>query len=164
VRAVSAGAALILLLLSAARAADLPELTPAQSDYVEHCSGCHGMQGNSAPADIPVLRGRVGYFMCSQEGREYLIKLPNVAFSAIDDNQELAEMMNFVTFGLGGPSAPPKAKPFTGPEVARLRKQALATQSLVAIRASLIANMIRDCGVPDSMKQFYDPKTLKSGY
>ena len=39
----------------------LPELTGPQSDYVEHCSGCHGMQGNSAPAEIPVLRDRVGY-------------------------------------------------------------------------------------------------------
>ena len=84
----------------------LPELTVAQSDYVEHCSGCHGMQGNSAPAEIPVLRDRVGYFMCTQQGREYLIRLPNVAYSAISDNQELADMMNFVVFGLGGNSAP----------------------------------------------------------
>ena len=57
----------------------LPELTTPQSDYVEHCSGCHGMQGDSAPAEIPVLRDRIGYFLCTQEGREYLIRLPNVA-------------------------------------------------------------------------------------
>jgi hypothetical protein len=89
----------------------LPELTTPQSDYVEHCSGCHGMQGDSAPAEIPVLRDRIGYFMCLPEGREYLIRLPNVAYSAITDNQELADMMNFVVFGLGGNSAPKDAKP-----------------------------------------------------
>ena len=84
----------------------LPLLTTPQSDYVEHCSGCHGMQGNSAPADIPVLRDRVGYFMCTPEGRDYLIRLPNVAYSAITDNQELAEMMNFVVSAWAGQAHP----------------------------------------------------------
>ena len=112
-----------LLLLSAGARAEppLPLLTTPQSDYVEYCSGCHGMQGNSAPAQIPVLRDRVGYFMCTREGRDYLIRLPNVAYSAITDNQELADMMNFVVFGLGGRSAPKNAKPFSAAEVARLR-------------------------------------------
>ena len=134
----------------------LPELTTPQSDYVEHCSGCHGMQGNSAPAEIPVLRDRVGYFMCTREGRDYLIRLPNVAYSAISDNQELADMMNFVVFGLGGKSAPKGTKPFTASEVARLRTRALATQSLIAIRAEVVARLGTGCAVPDSMNFFYD--------
>ena len=136
--------------------AGLPELTAAQSDYVEHCSGCHGMQGNSAPAEIPVLRDRVGYFMCTQEGREYLIRLPNVAYSAISDNQELADMMNFVVFGLGGNSAPKGAQPFTAGEVAGLRKRALGTQSLIAARAAVVGGMMGHCAVPKSMNFFYD--------
>jgi len=136
--------------------AGLPELTTPQSDYVEHCSGCHGMQGNSAPAEIPVLRDRVGYFMCTQQGREYLIRLPNVAYSAITDDQQLADMMNFVVFGLGGSSAPKGAKPFTAQEVARLRTRALATQSLIAIRAQVVGKMLGSCAVPKSMNFFYD--------
>jgi len=123
---------------------------------VEHCSGCHGMQGDSAPAEIPVLRDRIGYFMCTKEGREYLIRLPNVAYSAIGDNQELADMMNFVVFGLGGNSAPRGAKPFTAAEVGRLRKDALSTQSLVAVRAEVVAKMLGSCAVPKSMNYFYD--------
>ena len=153
----------LLLMASAASAATvlpelkgLPELTTPQSDYVEHCSGCHGMQGNSAPAEIPVLRDRVGYFMCTREGRDYLIRLPNVAYSAISDNQELAEMMNFVVFGLGGNSAPKGTKPFTAAEVAKLRTQALATQSLIAIRADVVARLSTGCAVPDSINFFYD--------
>jgi hypothetical protein len=135
----------------------LPLLTTPQSDYVEHCSGCHGMQGNSAPAEIPVLRDRVGYFMCTREGRDYLIRLPNVAYSAISDNRELAEMMNFVVFGLGGSSAPRDAKPFTAAEVARLRRDALATQSLIAARAKIVAALSSsNCAIPDSMNFFYD--------
>jgi len=142
--------------LPAVAAPALPELTSPQSDYVEHCSGCHGMQGNSAPADIPVLRDRVGYFMCSPQGRDYLIRLPNVAYSAISDNQELADMMNFVVFGLGGDSAPKTAKPFTAPEVARLRRRALTTGSLIAARAVIVGKLGGGCAVPQSMKLFYD--------
>ena len=140
----------------ASAAPALPELTTPQSDYVEHCSGCHGMQGNSAPAEIPVLRDRVGYFMCTREGREYLIRLPNVAFSAITDNQQLADMMNFVVFGLGGNSAPKDAKPFAAAEVAKLRTRALATQSLIAARAEVVNGMVGRCAAPQSMKFFYN--------
>jgi hypothetical protein len=153
----AAGLAALLLAPSTAYAQPaLPELTTPQSDYVEHCSGCHGMQGDSAPAEIPVLRGRVGYFLCTQEGREYLIRLPNVAYSAITDDQELADMMNFVVFGLGGNSAPKTAKPYTAGEVARLRARALATQSLIAVRSEVVGKMVGSCRVPESMNYFYD--------
>ena len=151
--------ALLSAIASAEAEPALPLLTTPQSDYVEHCSGCHGMQGNSAPAPIPVLRDRVGYFMCTREGRDYLIRLPNVAYSAIEDNQELADMMNFVVFGLGGASAPRSAKPFTAGEVARLRRDALATQSLIVARTKIVAGLSTSaCAVPDSMKFFYDPR------
>jgi hypothetical protein len=160
VRTLAAATLLLYAGLAQAEPA-LPRLTTPQSDYVEHCSGCHGMQGNSAPAEIPVLRDRVGYFMCTQEGRDYLIRLPNVAFSAITDNQELAEMMNFVVFGLGGRSAPRTAKPFSAAEVARLRRDALATQSLVAARTRIVGALVASkCAVPASMQFFYDGQQL----
>ena len=114
------------------------------------------MQGNSAPADIPVLRDRVGYFMCLQKGREYLIRLPNVAYSAIADNQELADLMNFVVFGLGGHSVPKGTKPFTATEVRKLRANALATQSLISVRAEIVEKLVNSCSVPESMRFFYD--------
>ncbi len=158
----AAGAALLLAVVSASAAPllpelqGLPELTTPQSDYVEHCSGCHGMQGDSAPAEIPVLRDRVGYFMCTREGRDYLIRLPNIAYSAITDNQQLADMMNFVVFGLGGNSAPKGTRPFSAAEVGRLRTKALATHSLIAVRADVVAKLGSGCAVPDSINFFYD--------
>lgn len=69
-----------------------PEL--AKADYVEHCAGCHGVQGLSAPAKLPELRGRVGYMMCTADTRAYLLRLPNIAKSRISDNQQLADMLN----------------------------------------------------------------------
>ena len=148
--------AALLFAAATSGAPAMPELTPPESAYVEYCSGCHGMQGNSAPAEIPVLRDRVGYFMCTRDGRDYLIRLPNVAYSAITDNQELADMMNFVVFGLGGASAPKGTKPFTAAEVKRLRGEALGTQSLIAARETVVDKMIATCAVPQSMKFFYD--------
>jgi hypothetical protein len=156
---VSVVAALIFAAAAGQAQPELPLLTTPESDYVEYCSGCHGMQGNSAPAEIPVLRDRVGYFMCTREGRDYLIRLPNVAYSAITDNQELSDMMNFVVFGLGGNSVPKGTRPFTAPEVRRLRADALGTQSLIAARAAVVDKMVTTCAVPKSMKFFYDGQT-----
>lgn len=130
-----------------------PEL--AQSDYVENCGGCHGVQGSSAPAQLPELRDRVGYFMCTPEGRAYLIRLPNVAHSRITDNQQLADLVNFVVFRIGGPSTPADAIPFTADEVARERKFALSSTSLKAERARRVEASIRKCHAPASFRQQY---------
>jgi hypothetical protein len=127
----------------------------ARSDYIEHCGGCHGVDGRSAPAQVPELRDRVGYFMCTPEARAYLVRLPNVAHSRITDNQELADLVNFVVFGLGGASAPVDAEPFSAAEVARERRLALSGPSLKAERARLVAAAIRRCGAPASLKRFY---------
>lgn len=158
-RAITGRAMAMLLLaigmLAGASPLRAAELSPAQSDYVEHCGGCHGIQGRSAPADVPELRDRVGYFMCTPAGRDYLIQLPNVALVPIDDNEELAELMNFVVFGLGGDSTPPGAKPFTSDEVAALRRQPLSRASLVKTRADIVKGMVRHCNAPDSMRFFY---------
>ncbi|WP_066605914.1 cytochrome C [Sphingobium cupriresistens] len=130
-----------------------PEM--ARADYVEHCAGCHGVSGSVAPARLPELRGRVGWFLCTPAARAYLIRLPNVAHSRIKDNQQLADMMNFVVFGLGGPSAPPGAAPFTADEVARERLHPLSTTALKAERARHVDAAIRQCKAPASLRLLY---------
>lgn len=130
--------------------------TTARSDYIEHCGGCHGLAGTSAPAKVPVLRDRVGYFMCTPEGRDYLVRLPNVAHAPLTDQQEMADLLNYVVFGLGGDSAPQGATPFAAEEVGKLRQNPLSDASLVQKRARLVAAMIRTCkGVPASLRYFY---------
>ena len=51
---------------------------PAQArlDYIENCGGCHGVNGDTVPAHLPELQGRVGWFMCTPEARAYLLRLP----------------------------------------------------------------------------------------
>jgi hypothetical protein len=127
----------------------------ARADYVEQCAGCHGVGGSTAPAQLPELRGRVGWFLCTPAARAYLIRLPNVAHSRIKDNQQLADMMNFVVFGLGGASTPHNAAPFTAEEVARERQQPLSTTTLKAERASHVDAAIHQCKAPASLRLLY---------
>lgn len=131
------------------------EMNLAQSDYVEHCGGCHGIQGSAAPADLPTLKNRVGFFMCTPESRRYLIRLPNVARSRITDHQQLADLLNFMVFGLGGASTPAAAQPFTGAEVARERAVPLASLTISKTRAALVETLIKRCGAPASLRQMY---------
>jgi hypothetical protein len=127
----------------------------ARSDYLEHCAGCHGVSGSTAPAQLPELRGRVGWFMCTPQARAYLLRLPNVAQSRIKDNAELANMMNFVVFVLGNGSAPAGTKPFTAEEVARERQLALTTTALTVERARHADAVIRKCHAPASLRLLY---------
>ncbi len=127
----------------------------ARSDYVENCGGCHGISGDSAPALLPVLRDRVGYFLCDPAARAYLIQLPNVAHSRITDNAELADLLNYVVFTLGGPSTPPSSPPFTEAEVSRERPHALSEVSLKALRVKLVERVIRACKAPASLRLLY---------
>jgi hypothetical protein len=130
-----------------------PEL--ARSDYVENCGGCHGVQGSAAPAQLPELRNRVGYFMCTPESRAYLIRLPNIAHSRITDNQRLADLVNFMVFGLGGPSTPRDTPPFTAQEVAHERQFALLSASLRKERARHVESAIRKCHAPAALRLLF---------
>jgi hypothetical protein len=145
------------LAATATRAATggLMNMSVAQSDYIENCGGCHGFDGDSEPADIPVLKDRVGYFMCTREGRDYLIRLPNVAHSRITDPQELADLVNFVVFAIGGKSVPKDAKPFTAAEVAALRKNAMTSISLIQERARVVSDLPASCNAPASLDKYY---------
>lgn len=135
-----------------------PEITDpalAQADYIEQCGGCHGVDGRSAPAQVPELRARVGFFLCTADTRTYLVRLPNVAHSRIGDNQRLADLINYVVFGLGGASTPRDARPLTADEVAHGRRTALTQPTLKAERARQVEVAIRRCHAPVALRQYY---------
>ncbi|PZU74674.1 MAG: cytochrome C [Rhizobium sp.] len=137
-------------------AAKAGALTSAQSNYIEYCSGCHGIQGRSRPTPLPELRDRVGYFMCTPQGREYLVRLPNVAHAPIPDDADLAALMNFVVFGLGGASVPKGSRPFEADEVGSLRRTPfVAGAALVAMRRRIVTDLIRRCGAPRELINDY---------
>jgi hypothetical protein len=114
-----------------------------QSDFLLNCGGCHGVDGVSNSKLVPDLHEQVGYFLNTPDGREYLVRLPNVAFSTLSD-QELADVLNFMVFRIGGASVPAKAAAYDAAEVGRLRKLALNEVSLIAYRTQLIDRLIAE--------------------
>lgn len=149
------GAALALA-SSGAPAAVPAALPPAQSLYLEGCGGCHGVQGRSLGERVPDLAGQVGYFLCTPQGREYLVRLPNVAFAAMGSDQ-LAQVMNLVVFGLGASTAPAGASPYTGAEVAMLRRRPLDTVSLARLRARIVDDLRQRCPGARALHAFGRP-------
>jgi mono/diheme cytochrome c family protein len=133
----------------------------ARSDYIENCGGCHGVTGSTAPAMVPELRGRVGWFLCTAETRDYLLRLPNVAHSRVRDDEQLAELMNYVVYVIGQPNIPAQAHPFTADDVARARPQALTSVNLTKERARNVAIAMKQCGAPASLRDFYDGQTIR---
>lgn len=133
--------------VSAVRAETAP-LPVGQAKYYEGCGGCHGLNGVSAREQIPVLRSQVGLFLCSDEGRRYIVQLPNVSFAAMDD-ATLAATMNFVVFKLGGNSVPEGARPYSAKEIGVLRKTPLKNQPLVMLREQVLGRAAGACARGD---------------
>ncbi len=121
----------------------LPHFPAAQSNYILGCGGCHGPDGETNARMVPQLKGLVGYFLVTPEGRDYLGRLPNIAFSTMSD-KELADALNFMLFDLGGSSVPPNAKPFNATEVGRLRKQPLNEIALNQYREKIVDDLIKN--------------------
>jgi len=128
-------------------------ISRAQSNFILHCGGCHGVDGAGNAEAVPDLRRQVGFFLYLPEGRAYLARLPNVAFSTLND-QELADMLNFMVFTLGDGSAPTGAKPYQAAEVKSLRSASLIGTPLRAYRAQLINRLIQDYGAAETLRDY----------
>lgn len=105
--------------------ADAPSVsTPrdARGQYVLHCAGCHGFDGRGAPqAYVPDLT-RMGQWLPVAGGRAYLIKVPGVMASGLDDAQ-VAAVTNWLLATLARPSVPEGHRPYDAAEVAQARRQ-----------------------------------------
>jgi len=132
-------------------------LPPAMALYLERCGGCHGLQGVSAPQIVPTLRGQVGHFLCTREGREYIARLPSVASTPADDGL-LAALVNFVAFDIGG-GDDARYPRFTAEEVARLRRNPLTDATLTAYRRTVVDRLIKTCGAPESLRAYIGPRS-----
>jgi mono/diheme cytochrome c family protein len=117
-RAAPFGAALAASFIAPALCA-----SPAQ-DYMLYCMGCHGAQAQGVPGKIPPLAGSLALFMRTPEGRNYVLRVPGAANSALPDAQ-LAAVLNWLATSYGAPGGPPPA-PFTVSEVSSVRRMPLA--------------------------------------
>jgi mono/diheme cytochrome c family protein len=124
-----------------------------QRDYIVACAGCHGLDGQSNAELVPTLKGLVGYYLYMPEGRAYLPRLPNVAFSTLDDRR-LAAVLNYMVFDLGADSAPVDAKPYRPAEVGIWRKRPLTEVALSQYRRGLVETLITQYQASTTMRVY----------
>jgi mono/diheme cytochrome c family protein len=90
------------------------------SVFLLNCAGCHRADGHGLPSHgIPDLAG-TGVLAGSEAGRRFLIQVPGVAQSRLDD-AEVAEMLDWVIRRYAATTMPPGFRPFTAAEVAASR-------------------------------------------
>lgn len=95
----------------------------AQYDYLLHCSGCHGSDGAArSMGRVPPLKDSIGRFLNLPEGRAYLVQVPGVNNSGLND-QAIARVMNWLLPHFAGATLPRDFAPYVAEEVARLRAQ-----------------------------------------
>ncbi len=110
----------------------------AKYHYQMFCQGCHTPDGAGANA-VPPLKDFMGYFLRSQRGREFMVRVPGSATSKLNDAQ-LAEVLNWSIDNFAGSSlAPAGYEPYTAAEVGELRTRPL--QEIENHRASVLAEI-----------------------
>jgi len=114
------------LALSAASVPEAAGAWSARTNYALHCQGCHLADGRETPGLVPKLRGTVGVLAETPVGRDYLVRLPNVAAAPLDD-RELAALLDWVVLAFGDRPGP--AAPFDVSEVAARRRPLVDVES-----------------------------------
>ena len=117
----------------------------AHFNYMMSCQGCHAPGGDSAE-NVPKLKNYVGYFLATQKGREYLVRVPGSATSTLSD-EHLAEVLNWVIQEFAGDSKPEQFTYFSANEVAELRKNPLI--ELVNYREQVLAEIKSEKHLPE---------------
>jgi mono/diheme cytochrome c family protein len=96
----------------------------AHQNYLIHCMGCHGEDGLGLEGHVPSFRETLAKISASPQGRDYVLRIPGVTQSTLDDAQTAA-VLNWVLTEFGGADATSKVAPFTAAEVARTRQNPL---------------------------------------
>lgn len=129
-----------------------PGRVPARpsTDYILHCRGCHGPEGEGAPGGVSAFAGQLAKFLRVPGGREFLVRVPGVSQSELDD-AALAALLNWMLQAFDASNLPPAFVPYTAAEVAATRRPPLTDVSGTRRRLlAAIAAAGRTGGTPDS--------------
>lgn len=102
-----------------------------------NCQGCHQADGSGSAGGAPDMRGIVTDFLTVPGGREYLGRVPGVAFAPIKDD-ELAYLLNWLLVEYGHENHTTNFQPYTGKEIGKLRQDPLIDDA-AAVRNGLVA-------------------------
>ncbi len=110
---------------------------PAQ-DYMLHCMGCHGAHAEGVPGKVPPLAHALARFMRTPAGRNYVLRVPGAANSALSDAR-LAAVLNWIAERYDGDELSKSIARFTAQEVASQRHTPLA--AVLATRREIVRQL-----------------------
>jgi hypothetical protein len=113
------------------------QANPAQ-DYMLYCMGCHGAQAEGVPGKVPPLAHSLGRFMRTAAGRNYLLRVPGAANSALSDAQ-LAAVLNWLAQQYNSAELAAEVPMFTAAEVTASRHAPLA--AVLATRREVVRDL-----------------------
>ena len=98
------------------------------------------------------MKNFAGYFLHSEEGRDFLIRVPGVAHAALTD-EEVAELMNWLLQSFSADQLPANFAPFSAAEVRSLRSNPESTPD--AARQRILASIANDL---PQLRKWIDPR------
>jgi len=104
-----------------------------------NCQGCHRADGRGTGDAVPALSGVAARFLSVPGGREYLIRVPGVAGSPLED-APLSALVNWMLRRFDPRHLPVDFKPYTAAEVASYRQLGAYGEEAGTIRAALTAS------------------------
>lgn len=111
-------AAFLLALAAASAAAD------PHTDYLLYCRGCHLHTGDAVPdANVPSLH-ELAPLLESEEGREYIVRVPGVSQTPMSD-ERLAAVLNWVVENFNPDIDPDSFRPYSAAEVSEARDKVM---------------------------------------
>lgn len=138
-------AAVVLLAAFVANAAfaegDAYDAARARQGWVLNCMGCHTADGSGIPGKVPALRNSLGHFVGMPEGREFVMRVPGAANSALSD-ADLANVLNWLLATMNATTRPAGFRPYTAEEIAAHRRPALT--DVARARAGLVQRLQAD--------------------
>ena len=91
-------------------------------NYQMFCQGCHSPDGSGFNS-VPTLKGSIHRFMATEQGREYLVRVPGSANAPLSD-EDLAKLLNWMLLEFSN-SAEQTWQPYTEQVVGEYRQSPL---------------------------------------
>ena len=136
-RAPTRSARFLLAAAAASIFATVAHASP-QQDYILYCMGCHGPQAEGVPGKVPPLAHALGRYMRSPAGRNYILRVPGAANSALSDAQ-LAGVLNWLAQTFDAQELSSDVPLFSAAEVTSQRHSPLP--SVLATRREVVREL-----------------------
>ena len=110
----------------------IPIHASPKTDYMIHCMGCHAMNGQGMPPEVPAFDSTLGDIVGKTGGRAYLIQVPGASQSHLND-ERLADVLTWLLREFVGDDLPPDFRDISTLEVSRFRPEILTNPDLARV-------------------------------